>query len=183
MIEKATRGYLCVIVAAIMWASSGNAGKALFQGGMTPFELVQVRVTLAGLILGTIFALFRRDLFRIRPKDIGYLFLLGGVGMAMVQFTYLYTISKIQVMAAILLQYLAPILVAFYSILFWGERLTAAKVVGLVLAMTGCYLVVGGYNLELLHMNRFGIIGGLSAGVCFAAYALLGERTMHSYSP
>ncbi|MEW6666266.1 MAG: hypothetical protein AB1512_13735 [Thermodesulfobacteriota bacterium] len=36
-------GYICVMAAALLWASSGTAGKALFEGGMTPFELVQMR--------------------------------------------------------------------------------------------------------------------------------------------
>jgi hypothetical protein len=51
---------------------------------------------------------FSRDSLKIRLRDIGYFLLLGGVFMALVQGTYFYTISKIQVAAAILIQYLAP---------------------------------------------------------------------------
>lgn len=103
--------------------------------------------------------------------------------MAVVQLSYFLAISKIQVAAAILLEYLAPILVAFYSICFWKERLTASKLTALLLAMTGCYLAVGGYDLQLLHMNRLGIMWGLIAAVSFASYTLLGERGMHRYRP
>ncbi len=102
--------------------------------------------------------------------------------MASVQITYFYTISKIPVMAAILLGYLSPILVALFSILFWGERCAPSTVVALVLALSGCFLVVGGYNLELLRLNRLGILGGLAAAASFAAYALLGERMMRTLS-
>jgi drug/metabolite transporter (DMT)-like permease len=103
--------------------------------------------------------------------------------MALVQGTYFYAISKIQVAAAILLQYMAPILIAFYSICFWKERITLAKLSAILLAVGGCYLVVGGYNLQLLQMNRLGIMGGLASAVCFAGYTLLGERGMHRYPP
>jgi drug/metabolite transporter (DMT)-like permease len=103
--------------------------------------------------------------------------------MALVQGTYFYTISKIQVAAAILIQYLAPIFVAVFSMLFWRERPTFFKVLALFLAFGGCYLVVGGYNLELLRMNRLGIMGGVASAVCFAGYSLLGERGMHRYKP
>lgn len=177
------KGYLCVVVAAILWGSSGTAGKALFEGGMTPFELVQIRLTLSTLLLALAFGIFARGLLRIHIKDIGYFLLFGGVAMALVQSTYFYAISKIQVAAAILLQYLSPILVALFSVCYWKERLTSSKLAALLLSFGGCYLVVGGYNLQLLQMNRLGIIGGLASAVCAAGYTLLGERGMHSYRP
>jgi len=171
------------VAAAIMWASSGVAGKALFAGGITPFELVQVRVTVSTLLLAIAFGFHYRNLFRIRSKDLGYFFLLGGVAMALVQITYFYAISKIQVAAAVFIQYLAPIIVAFFSICFWRERLTLTKFLSLVLSLAGCYLVVGGYNLHLLQMNRVGILCSLASALCFASYTLLGERGMRRYSP
>lgn len=183
MSSNPTKGYLCVVAAAIMWASSGVAGKALFAGGITPFELVQVRVTVSTLLLAIALGLHSRDLFRIRGKDLGYFLLLGGVAMALVQITYFYAVSKIQVAAAIFLQYLAPIMVAFFSICFWRERLTLTKFLALVISLAGCYLVVGGYNLHLIQMNRVGILCGLASALCFASYTLFGERGMHRYSP
>jgi len=183
MSSNPIKGYLCVVAAAIMWASSGVAGKALFAGGITPFELVQVRVTVSTLMLALFFSLYSRNLFRIRIKDIGYFFLLGGVAMALNQIAYFYAISKIQVAAAIFLEYLAPIMVAFFSICFWKERLTQTKVLSLILSLAGCYLVVGGYNLHLLQMNRVGVLCGLFSAVCFAAYTLFGEKAMQRYSP
>lgn len=179
----ALKGYLCVMTGAMMWASSGTAGKALFEGGVKALDLVQIRVTLASIILFLFLVVFSRDSLKIRPKDIGYFLLLGGVFMALVQGTYFYTISKIQVAAAILIQYLAPIFVAVYSMLFWNERSTLCKITALCMAFGGCYLVVGGYDLELLRMNRLGIMGGLASAVCFAGYSLLGERGMHRYKP
>lgn len=180
---NAVKGYSCIIAAALMWASSGTAGKALFESGITPFELVQVRVTFSAVLMTALFAVFSPRIMKIRVRDIPYFLLLGGVAMALVQITYFYAISKIQVAAAILLQYLAPIPIALFSIIFWKERLTPLKTAAIVLAFGGCYLVVGGYNLQFLHMNRFGIMGGLASAVCFASYSLLGERGMHRYNP
>ena len=179
----ATKGYMCIIAAALMWASSGTAGKALFETGITPFELVQVRVTFSAVLMAALLGIFSPRIMKIRARDIPYFLILGGVAMAMVQITYFYAISKIQVAAAILLQYLAPIPIALFSIIFWKERLTPLKMTAIVLAFGGCYLVVGGYNLQFLHMNRFGIMGGLASAVCFASYSLLGERGMHRYNP
>ncbi len=177
------KGYLCVIVAAVLWASSGTAGKALFGHGITPFDVVQVRLTVSALLLEFIFSVRFRNLFRIRRIDIGYFCLIGGLVMCLVQITYFYAISKIQVAAAIFLQYLSPVMVAFFSICFWRERLTVAKFIALVLSLSGCYLIVGGYDLDLLKMNSAGILSGLCSALCFATYTLSAERGMHRYSP
>jgi len=176
------KGYICVVGAAMMWASSGTAGKALFESGMSPFDLVQLRVTLSTLFMAGVFSIFSPRVLKIRSADVPYFLFLGGA-MALVQITYFYAISKIHVAAAILLQYMAPILIAIFSICFWKERVRPFKLAALVLAFVGCYLVVGGYNLQFLQMNRQGIIGGLASAVCFAGYSLLGERGMHRYDP
>lgn len=182
MISETRKGYLHVAVAAVMWASSGTIGKSLFDSGVTPSDLVQIRVTLASLIILSVLLIFRPRLLILQAGDVGYLVLLGGV-MALVQITYFFTISRIQVVAAILLQYLSPIIVAVFSMLFWKEKASSAKVTALIIAVVGCYLVVGGYNLQLLNMNRLGILGGFAAAVSYAAYALLGEKAMHKYRP
>lgn len=178
-----TRGYLCVMAAALMWASSGTAGKALFATGIVPIDLIQIRVTFSALIIFIIFTTLFRHLLKIRLKDIMYFVLLGSGIMALCQTSYFLAISKIQVAAAILLQYLAPSLIALYSICFWKEKITAFKLIALVLSLSGCYLVVGGYNLSLLDMNKTGIAWGLISAVAFASYSLLGERGMHRYQP
>jgi drug/metabolite transporter (DMT)-like permease len=182
-VSNTSKGYLYVMVAAVAWASSGTAGKGLFEAGVTPADLVQVRLTLSSLILASGFAVLGGRLFRLEVNDLGYFVILGGVIMALVQVTYFYSISKIQVVAAILLQYMSPILVAVFSVLFWKEKLTGSKLIALILAFAGCYLVVGAYNLQLLKMNELGVLGGLASALTFAAYALLGERAMHKYSP
>jgi len=155
----------------------------LFDAGMSPFDLVQIRVTLASGIMFLVFLIFSREILRLRAKDIPFFLLLGSGVMAVVTGSYLYTISKIQVAAAILIQYLAPIFVAIFAMLFWKERPTFLKVTALFLAFGGCFLVVGGYNLALLQMNLLGILGGLTSAITFAGYSLLGERAMHRYRP
>jgi drug/metabolite transporter (DMT)-like permease len=176
-------GYLSVAIASLLWASSGTAGKGLFRAGITPLELVQVRVTVSCVLLLAVLLVYDRRLLIVRAKDVPYFALLGGAGMALLQIMYFYAISKLPVAAATLVQDVAPVLVAAFAMGFWGERATPRKILALALALGGCYLTVGGYSLALLHMNRLGIIGGLSAAVCFAGYTLLSERGLCRYPP
>jgi len=174
-------GYLYVVLAAVCWGTAGSAAKFLMNAGVTSFQLVQLRVTVATVVLFLWLFTFQRHLLRISKKDLPYLISLGAFAMAAAQFTYLLAISKIQVAAAILLQYMAPTLIILYSIIFKREKLTPLLLVAVVGATAGCYLLVGGYRLNVLSMNRIGIISGLLAAVFFAWYSLQGEYGMRKY--
>ena len=183
MVDSSFKGYLSVIAASILWASSGAVGKALFSQGITPYDLVQIRVTFASLTFGLYLLIFYRHLLKVSFADMKWMFIHGAFLMALVQISYFYTISKLQLMTALLLQYLSPILVAIYASLFWAEKMTRFKVLAIIMAFTGCYLAVGGYNLDNLKLNVDGIMGGLVAALSYAAYCLLGEKLMSKYSP
>jgi drug/metabolite transporter (DMT)-like permease len=176
-------GYIYVILAALMWALSGSSAKFLFNSGITPFQLVQLRLTISTVLLFICLLVRFSSLLRIDKKDIFYFILFGTVGMAGVQFTYLFAISKIKVAAAILLQYLAPSFIALHAVVFMREKLSRSTLIALIGATIGCYLVVGAYNIEILSMNMAGIISGLLSAVTFAWYAIHGEYGMRRYNP
>ena len=176
-------GYLYVCLAAVLWATAGTAAKFLFNRGMTPYQLIQLRVTLAfcGLLLWL--AWRNRQLIKIDAKDLLYFSLLGILGIGAAQFFYLFAISKIKVAAAILLHYTGPVFVALYAAIFRRQKLTPVGLAALLGTVVGCFLVVGAYSLDLFSLNRSGIVGGLLAAMAFAAYTLLSEYGMRKYNP
>lgn len=176
-------GYLYVILAAIFWAVSGSASKYLFNSGITPFQVVQLRITIAVGVLFVFFYLKKPALLRIHRQDIFYFVMLGIFGMGAIQFTYLYAISKINVAAAILLQDMCPIFIALYSLIFLRELPSLTTGLAIVTATAGCYLVVGAYNLSLLNISMAGIISGICSALAFACYSMLGEYGMRRYGP
>ena len=180
--QSPAMGYLVVAGAAFLWALSGSSAKFLFQGGITPFQLVQLRTSLAASVLLVWLLAFKPALLRIAPRDLGGLFMVG-LALAGSQLTYFYASSKIQVAAAILLQYQAPVCIALYAVGFDHEKLSPRIILAILGAITGCYLVAGAYNLELLGLSRWGIISGLASAVFYAWYALVSEGGMKKYSP
>lgn len=182
-LKTARRGYLYVVLAAVLWAVAGSSAKYLFNRGLSSFQLIQLRTTIsfAGLFVWLI--LRNRSLPMISPKDLFYFFLLGTLGISAAQFFYLFAISKINVAAAILLHYTGPVFVALYSVIFARDKLQPVTVIAIFGTLTGCFLVVGGYNFQLLALNRAGIIGGMFAALAFAAYSLLSEYGMRTYNP
>ncbi|NJL58861.1 MAG: DMT family transporter [Desulfobacteraceae bacterium] len=176
-------GYVYAAMAAMFWAVSGSSAKFLFHQGVTPFQLVQLRITIATVVVFFGMLICNRKLPKIARKDIAYFVILGSLGLASVQFTYLFTISKIHVAAAILLQYFAPVIIAVYSITFGKEKLTPSMLMSLTGGTLGCYLAVGAYNLNMLNMNMIGIFSGILAAIAFAWYSIQGEYGMKPMIP
>lgn len=180
--KKAVRlGYISVCCAALLWAASGNAAKFLLQSEVTPFQLVQLRTTVAAGLLFFFLLFRRRDLLKIARTDAMY-FITLGIILAVMLFAYLYAISRIHIAAAVLLQYQAPALIALYSLFFQRKKLSAFTIAAIVGAIIGCYLMVGAYNLNIFDMNKAGILAGLASAVALALYSVRSEYGMRTYS-
>jgi drug/metabolite transporter (DMT)-like permease len=80
------------------------------------------------------------------------------------------------------LQYLSPVLIAAHAVLFARKRLAFSGIAAIAGALSGCYLMVGGYRLDLVSMNRAGVISGLASAVAFAIYTVKSEHGMRSYA-
>ena len=141
--RKARLGYLYVAMAAILFAISGTAAKFLFNGGITAYQLIQMRTTLAFVGLLVWLCLKEPTLLKISTKSLPYFFSLGAFGIGSAQFFYLFAISKINVAAAILLHYTGPVFVALYVVLFQRQKLSVKSKLAMTGTLIGCFLVVG----------------------------------------
>jgi len=182
MRKTETRGYLYIMVGATLWGVSSVVAKSLFNIGLAPGELVLIRLILSTLTLLILLLLFNPQGIVISLQDLPYFLALGIVGVAGMQYAYYYTISKIQVGPAILLQYISPIWVFLYAFLFQREPLSKGKIISLLLAVLGCYFVVGGYRIDLLRLNKIGIVSGLIGSLFFTFYMLFGEKGLKKYN-
>ena len=182
-IKTHSKGYFYVIFAAVLWGISGSSAKFLFNSGVTPFQLVQLRITIAVMGLFLWLLLRNPSLLKIDRQDILYFAVFGSLGMGALQFTYLFAISKINVAAAILLQYMAPLFIAAHAVVFTRDKLSLPTIMALLGVTFGCYLVVGAYNLDVLAMNIAGIVSGILSAISFAWYSIHGEYGMRRYNP
>jgi len=181
--HQARLGYLYVSLAAILFAISGTAAKFLFNDGITAFQLIQMRTTLAFTGLLIWLCLRYPTLLKISIKNLPYFIGLGVFGIGSAQFFYLLAISKINVAAAILLHYTGPVFVALYVVFVQRQKLRFNITLVISGTLIGCFLVVGAYNLQLFALNRIGIIAGILAAVSFAVYSILSDYGMRKYTP
>jgi drug/metabolite transporter (DMT)-like permease len=181
--QKGKLGYLYVALSAVLFAISGTASKFLFHSGINPYQLIQLRTTFAFTSLLIWLGLRHSALLKISIADLPYFLALGVLGIGSAQFFYLFAISKIHVAAAILLHYTGPVFVALYVMLVQRQKLSVISILAMLGTLVGCFLVVGAYNLQLLALNRSGMISGMLAAISFAIYSVLSDFGMRKYAP
>jgi len=197
-VPREWRGYLLATLAATCWAGGGLTAKWLFTAGgpdtelwrLSPSGVVVDPVVLAGaraltafLVLLAYLLIKRRHALHVDPRRLPFLAVFGVAGLAAVHVAYFKAISHTNVATAILLEYLAPVVVLAVSVFFLGERLTWTLPVGVTLSVGGCALVVGAVGGEGLAVSTAGIAWGLAAAVLFAGYSLMGRYAVPHFSP
>ena len=148
-----------------------------------PAVLAGGRALAAFVLLAAYLLVARRKDLKISAGDLPFLAVFGVIGLAGVHYTYFKTISLTNVATAILLEYLAPIIVLGVSVVFLGKRLTWALPAGVALSVLGCALVVGAVGGEGLAVSAAGIAWGLASAVLFATYSLMGTYAAGKYTP
>ncbi len=176
------KGYVYILSATLFWGISATVAKFLFTQQMNTLVLVQMRISLSCIILFTIFIFFRRDLLHIKVRDLYSFALLGILGMAGSNFTYYFAIEQTNVSTAILLQYMAPLVVLIYAAISGDEKLTYVKVIAGIVSLGGCILAVLGKDFSLLKMSKLGLLAGIASAICWSFTNIWLRRVLKEYS-
>jgi drug/metabolite transporter (DMT)-like permease len=127
------------------------------------------------VLLAVIVLSGRAATLRIRRYEVVPLLAYGVVGVALLHMTYFVAIERLPIGLALLLEYLAPVIVALWVRLVRREpvRVTLWPALGLCLAGLALVAEVGG---DASSLDPVGVLAGVGAAVCFATYFLVGER-------
>jgi drug/metabolite transporter (DMT)-like permease len=169
------------LASAAAFGTSGAFAKSLLLGGWSPGAIVTLRIGIAALVLlvPTVLSLRGRwsALRRNAPLVVGY----GLTGVAGCQLAYFNAVSHLSVGVALLLEYLAPVLIVGWLWARHGQRPRRLTGIGVVLAVVGLLLVLdvtGG-----ARVSGVGVVWGLVAAICLVLYFLLAARTDDALPP
>ena len=167
-------GLVIALVAAATFGLSGALAKPLLESGWSPAAAVTARVLIGGIVLApvAVIALHGRwtTLWRARWRVLA----MAVIGVAGTQLAYFGAIERIPVGTAVLIEYMAPLLLVAWA---WarGRRMPKRVVlVGSVVALAGLILVVnpgGSARLDVL-----GLTLALTAMVGCAIYYLVAAQ-------
>lgn len=173
-------GYLYALLGAVLFGLNGSVTKVLIEAGLSPSQVTLARVAGTAFISGIVLLFINRGAFRIRPRLLPILALLGVVGIALLQFTYAIAVTLLPVGIALLFEYTAVLIVALVAFLFFKERVKARLWVAIACVLVGLAVVAQVWTATL---DGVGVIMALGAAVTLAFYFLLGERLVGRISP
>ena len=172
-----------VAVAAVLFGVNGAVSKVILQrgSGLSPERLTEIRCTGALLGLAALLLALRADGFAVTRRELARFALLGIGGLALVQWSYFFAIHRIAIGIALLIQYLAPILVALVARFVLHEAVRRRIWIALALSLGGLALIV-----EIWRGGRLSGAGVAAAGVAavtYALYVLLAAREVRTRAP
>jgi drug/metabolite transporter (DMT)-like permease len=174
-------GYAMVLTAATLWALNGTVSKVILtSGGVTSERLTEVRATGAFLLLFAVLLVVRRSSLRISFRELPFLALFGVGGLAFVAWFYFVAIERLEIGIALLIQYIAPVLVALWARYVLHEPVRRRIWAALALSIVGLSLLLrlwGG-----LELDRIGVLASVGAALTFALYILLADRGLRTRS-
>lgn len=170
------------LASAAAFATSGAFGKSLLVGGWSPGAVVTMRITLAAVVLlGPALWSLRGRWAALRRNGwvvVGY----GLTGVAGCQLAYFNAVTHLSVGVALLLEYLAPVLIVGWLWLRHRQAPRPLTLAGVALAVAGLLLVLdvvgGGASI-----NVVGVLWGLGAAVCLVLYFLLADHVDDDVPP
>ncbi|WP_307852458.1 DMT family transporter [Glaciihabitans sp. dw_435] len=174
-----TTGLVIAVIAALTFGASGALVKPLLESGWSPAAAVTARALIGGVVLSPIAVLSLRGnwnaLWRGRWRVLG----MGLIGVAGTQLAYFASLQRIPIGTAVLLEYMAPILLVLFV---WARSRRLPEVVvlaGSVVAVAGLVLVVGPAG----GADVLGLVFALLAMVGCAIYYVIAARPNDGLPP
>jgi len=165
-------GLTLAVLSAATFGTSGAFASSLIGAGWSPAAAVITRIAVAALVLTVPAVLQLRGRWSLLRRGVGRAAAYGLVAVAGCQLFYFNAIERMPVGVALLLEYLAAVIVVGWLWLRHGQRPRRLTVVGAVAAVAGLVMVLdlGGSA----QIDPIGVMWGLLAAVGLAIYFLLG---------
>ncbi len=168
-------GYLMIVGATILFGFNGTLSRFLFDNGVTPITLVELRMTIGGVFLLVVLLVSRRKELKIPQRSIGWLFAFG-LSLAFVTFTYFMAISRLPIAIALVIEFSAPAWMVLGETIWFRHKPSSYVLLALALTFGGIILLTGIWRLSLRGLDSVGLLFALLSILTYIAYLLLGRH-------
>ena len=175
--------YVRLALVAVAWGGTFIAGRSL--AGVAPMFSACLRFVLASAALSLFLLLSGKGFRRVNVRQAIVVTLLGFCGIFSYSFFFFSGLQYISASRAALIVALNPAVMTIIAYLFYRERVTALKVLGIVLCFCGVALVVGGGEAQGAAGSR-GWLGEALIGGCvlsWSAYSVFCKTVVRQLGP
>ena len=167
------KGSICGIVAAVCYGTNPLGALPLYAQGIGPQSVLLYRFAVAALLLALLMVA-RRQSLAVSARELAILLPLGAL-FAVSSLTLFISFHYLDAGVASTILFVYPVMVAVIMTVFFRERLTAATVVSIGLALCGIVLLSNGDGGK--PVSAFGIVLVLVSSLSYAIYIVAVNRS------
>lgn len=181
VIGKLRGGIAVALLSSAVFGLSGSFAKSLLEAGWTSTTAVAVRMGGAALVLLVPALIVLHGRWCQVRDNWRTILAFGFIGVAGCQFFYFNAVERLSVGVALLLEFLAPVLMVLWIWAATRRRPGLKTMGGALAAIAGLVLVldIGG----AVQIDPVGVLWGLAAAVCLAVYFFITARQNDSLPP
>jgi len=139
-LTKAAQGHISLLIAQVIYALTYSIAKDLMPTYLNPVVLVFCRITGACLLFWLLSAFVPTQ--KVERKDLIKISWLAICGAVANQLFFIYGLSKTTPINSSIIMISNPIMVLFFTLMVFKERITIFKVGGLILAIAGAVMIL-----------------------------------------
>lgn len=167
--KNKVRGFVCVIITAIIFGFTPILGKISYEGGSNPIMLTFLRTLL--IIPIVYFILLSRKVKIIKSKKITRQLIIYSILISVLTTTFLYTAyTYIPVGLSTIIHYVYPLVVMLLCVFVYKEKINRIKVVALILALIGVWISFSGTASCSIKGVLIALLSGVFYGVGLVYY-------------
>ena len=167
-------GLIFALLSAATFGVSGPFAKSLIESGWSPGGAVFARVAGGALVMMVIAVATQWPRLRQVSTHTRTVLLYGVFAISGVQLCFFNAVQHLSVGVALLLEYLAPIIVIGWVWITKGARPSVQTLLGAAVAMIGAAVVIDVFGSA--EISAVGVAWGLAAAACLAVYFVISER-------
>lgn len=167
-------GLIFALLSAATFGVSGPFAKSLIESGWSPGGAVFARVAGGALVMMVIAVATQWPRLRQVSTHTRTVLLYGVFAISGVQLCFFNAVQHLSVGVALLLEYLAPIIVIGWVWMTKGARPSVQTLLGAAVALIGAAVVIDVFGSA--EISAVGVAWGLAAAACLAVYFVISER-------
>lgn len=175
--------YVRLALVAVAWGGTFIAGRSL--AGVAPMFSASLRFLLASVVLSLFLVVSGKGFRRVTAGQALVVSLLGFCGIFSYSFFFFSGLQHISASRAALIVALNPAVMALIAYIFYRERVSALKMLGIALCFGGVALVVGGGDAQGAESGS-GWLGEALIGGCvlsWSAYSVFCKSVVRQLGP
>lgn len=180
MSAKEKRAVVLAALSGCMWGSIGLFVHKLGAYGISSVPMTVGRYLIAVILVGIVLAAGKRELLKIRLRDLPWFFMTGILCLLFFNVCYGITIEKSSMPMAAVLLYTSPMFVTLASAVIFREKITFRKMAAVCMAVTGCAFVSGIVHGSLAYPLP-AYLWGIAAAVGYASYSIVAGILLKRY--